>query len=108
MLEKEFAYSSIAEEFGLGDHDGDDQLPHEFWFDKLQDIIPDSNISASTLNVPTATTQKRKQNSTWDFNGGEYVEPAEDSQDYSKSDGLVYSTDPHANGLKLDLSLIHI
>ena len=76
----------------------------EFLMDKFRnklEVLPDSNISASTMNVRT-TTQKRKRPSTWDFNGGEYAEPAEDSQDYSKSDGLVYSKDPHAKGLKLD------
>ncbi|OEU15019.1 hypothetical protein FRACYDRAFT_239700 [Fragilariopsis cylindrus CCMP1102] len=104
VLEKEFAIANTLEEFGLGDHDGDDQLPYEFWFDKLE-VVPDSNISNSTMNVPTNTTthkRKGKRKSTWDVNGGEYVDPAEDSQDYSKSDGLVYSKDPHANGLKLD------
>ena len=58
------------------------------------------------MNVPTTTTHKRKgkRNSKYDFNIGVYVEPSDDCQDYSKSDGLVYSTeqDPPAKRLKLD------
>ena len=101
VLEEEFAISSITEEFGLGDQ----ELPMEFLIDKFRnklEVLPDSNISASTMNVRT-TTQKRKRPSTWDFKGGEYEKPTDDCQDYSKSDGLVYSKDPNANGLKLDI-----
>ena len=43
VLEDEIAIANIKEEIGLGDQEGDEQLPFEFWIDALKDR-PDSNI----------------------------------------------------------------
>ena len=44
VLEDEIAIANIKEEIGLGDQEGDEQLPFEFWICTERHTVPDSNI----------------------------------------------------------------
>ena len=58
MLEDEIAIANIKEEIGLGDQEGDEQLPFEFWIDALKDIL----YPIRTFYARPGTISRRRKN----------------------------------------------
>ena len=62
MLEDEIAIANTKEEIGLGDQEGDEQLPFEFWIYALKDIL--YRIRTFYARPGTIFTKKKKPSAT--------------------------------------------